>query len=332
MADHRSHSLEVHGPRAGSRSAASPRPAVCAVALVDDTAHPTRPGRSMVRLDGGAFLMGMNHPHARSGDGEGPVHRVRLDPFGIDPTAVTNAAFSTFVDATGHRTTAERRGWSFVFAGVLPASFPPTRGVVRAPWWRQVFGADWRRPEGPQSDVADRTDHPVVHVSWHDAVLFCRWSGLRLPTEAEWEYAARGGLVQQAFPWGNEREPHGAHRMNVWQGRFPADNTMADGYFGTAPVHAFAANQYGLHNMSGNVSEWCGDWFDPHFYWRSQRQNPTGPAHGSVRVIRGGSYLCHPMYCHHDHVAARSHRSPDGTAGNIGFRCVRSGSDCAPTT
>lgn len=279
------------------------------------------PGR-MVQLGGGAFAMGMSHPLGRPGHGEGPVHRVHLDPFAIQSTAVTNAAFAAFVEATGHRTTAERLGWSFVFVGLLPADFPPTRGVIHAPWWRQVFDADWRHPEGPQSDVGDRMDHPVVHVSWHDAALFCRWSGLRLPTEAEWEYAARGGLVQQAFPWGNERAPGGLHRMNIWQGRFPASNTMADGYLGTAPVDAYAPNQHGLHNMSGNVWEWCGDWFHPRAYWRGARRNPAGPAHGSVRVIRGGSYLCHAVHCHHFHVGARSHSSPNGTAGNIGFRCI----------
>jgi len=190
-----------------------------------------------------------------------------------------------------------------------------------------VFGADWRHPEGPWSHVADRLGHPVVHISWHDAQTFCKWAGARLPTEAEWEYAARGGLVQQSFPWGNDREPGGVLQMNIWQGTFPTVNTLEDGYLGTAPVDALPANAYGLHHMSGNVWEWCADWFDPRFCWRSPRRNPIGPAHGRVRVIRGGSYVCHATYCHHFHVAARSHSSAVGTAGNVGFRCVRTAFD-----
>jgi formylglycine-generating enzyme required for sulfatase activity len=159
----------------------------------------------MVRLDGGTFLMGTGDPHGHPADGEGPVHRVRLDPFWIDVVAVSNAAFMAFVNATGHRTSAEQLGWSFVFAGLLPDDFPPTRGVAQAPWWRQVYGADWRHPEGPHSDVGARSDHPVVHVSWHDAQAFCAWTGLRLPTEAQWEYAARGagrsGRSRGATSW-----------------------------------------------------------------------------------------------------------------------------------
>ena len=158
-------------------------------------------------------------------DGEGPVREVELSPFAIEAHAVTNRRFAEFVDATGHMTDAERYGWSFVFAGLLPDSFPDTRGVVDAPWWRQVFGATWRCPEGPQSVIEDRLDHPVVHISWRDAEAFCAWAQLRLPTEAEWEFAARGGLVGKRFPWGDEREPRGEHRMNIWQGTFPTHNS-----------------------------------------------------------------------------------------------------------
>lgn len=277
----------------------------------------------MVRLDGGAFLMGTRDPHGHPADGEGPVHRVHVDPFWIDPTGVPNQAFAAFVDATGHQTTAELVGWSFVFAGLLPDDFPSTRGVAQAPWWRQVFGADWRHPEGPRSNLEGRSGHPVVHVSWHDAQAFCAWVGRRLPTEAEWEYAARGGLVQQAFPWGDRLEPDGTHRMNVWQGRFPGRNTMADGFYGTAPVDAFPPNGYGLYNMTGNVWEWCRDWFDPAYYRHSPVRNPTGPRRGSVRTMRGGSYLCHASYCRRYRVAARSGNSPGSATGNLGFRCVR---------
>jgi len=288
----------------------------------DDRSAPGGRAASMVRVDGGMFLMGTGDPGGHPADGEGPVHRVHVDPFRIDPHTVSNAAFRAFADATGHRTSAELIGWSFVFVGLLPAAHPSTRGLAQAPWWRQVFDASWHRPEGPHSNLDGRDDHPVVHVSWHDAQAYCAWAGLRLPLEAEWEYAARGGLVQRRFPWGDRLEPGGAHRMNVWQGRFPATNTMADGWYGTAPVDAFPPNGYGLHNVTGNVWEWCSDWFDPGFYRHSPTRNPTGPTRGTLRVMRGGSYLCHGSYCRRYRVAARTGYSPGRSTGNVGFRCV----------
>jgi formylglycine-generating enzyme required for sulfatase activity len=199
--------------------------------------------------------MGTADPWTYADDGEGPVHEVSLAPFLIDPTAVTNAQFAAFVAATGYRTDAERFEWAFVFGGLLPDDFEPTRGVAAAPWWRQVYGADWSHPEGPQSNLEDRLDHPVVHVSWRDTTAFGQWSGKRLPTEAEWEYAARGALDGAVFPWGDDLEPDGAHRMNVWQGTFPSQNSLDDGYLGTAPVDAFPPNGFGLYNMTGNVWE-----------------------------------------------------------------------------
>ncbi len=265
--------------------------------------------------------MGDESVWAYPGDGEGPVHEVELDPFGIDRYAVSNARFGEFVASTGYITDAERYGWSFVFGGLLPDDFSETRAVADAPWWRQVYGADWRHPEGPQSTVDDRFDHPVVHVSWNDARAYCVWSGTRLPTEAEWEYAARGGATT-SFPWGDELEPDGEHRMNVFQGEFPIQNTGADGYFGTAPVGAFLPNAFGLYNMTGNVWEWCADWYDPGCYATAPRKNPSGPSAGTRRVIRGGSYICHISYCRRYRVAARQSNDVESSTGNMGFRVV----------
>ena len=252
-----------------------------------------------------------------------PFGRYGWTRSGSARTAVSNAEFDAFVRTTGYVTEAEKYGWSFVFAGLLPDSIPPTRAVTAAPWWRQIYGASWRHPEGLESSVDDRLDHPVVHVSWNDARAYCRWAGARLPTEAEWEYAARGGLEQRRYPWGDELTPDGEHRMNVWQGRFPTLNTLDDGYLGTAPVHAFPPNGYGLHNMTGNVWEWCADWFSAAFHVHGSRRNPKGPRSGTHRVMRGGSYLCHASYCYRYRVAARSANTPDTSTGNLGFRCAR---------
>jgi formylglycine-generating enzyme required for sulfatase activity len=279
-------------------------------------AHPD----TLVDVPAGTFRMGDESVWAYPGDGEGPVHDVTLDAFRIDRFAVTNDAFTRFVDATGWVTDAERCGWSFVFGGLLPDDFPDTRGVVGAEWWRQVFGAQWRHPEGPQSDLDGRGDHPVVHVSWRDASAYCRWTGTRLPTEAEWERAARGGRVGTAFPWGDDLEPNGQHRMNVFQGSFPDRDTGADGFVGTAPVDAFPANDLGLHNVTGNVWEWCADWFAADAYAHHDQHDPRGPHTGEQRVQRGGSYLCHLSYCRRYRVSARYGSQPESSTGNAGFR------------
>jgi formylglycine-generating enzyme len=310
------------------------RPACCAAAREDSGDHPAPPragpgqatatsiaaDTTLVHLPGGSFLMGGDDPDGFPADGEGPIRRVTLSPFRIDRCATSNRKFAEFVDATGYRTDAERYGWSFVFAGELPDAFPDTRGVVEAPWWRQVFGAHWRHPAGPASDLVGRARHPVVHVSWLDAQAYCAWAGARLPTEAEWEYAARGGLEGATFPWGDELEPGGAHAMNVFQGQFPAHDLAADGFTGTSPVDAFAPNGYGLHDTTGNVWEWCADWFSPDYYRSSPREDPPGPPAGDRRVMRGGSYLCHESYCRRYRVAARSSNGPDSSTGNLGFR------------
>jgi formylglycine-generating enzyme required for sulfatase activity len=266
--------------------------------------------------------MGTDDPRGYGDDGEGPVHEVELDGFAVGAHAVTNRQFAAFADATGYRTIAEQLGSSFVFGGLLPDDFPPTQGVAAAPWWRLVEGASWRAPEGPQSHLDGRGDHPVVHVSWLDAQAFCSWGGFRLPTEAEWERSARGGRHQQHFPWGDDLEPGGRHLMNVFQGTFPGDNTGEDGWLGTCPVGTYPANDFGLHEATGNVWEWCHDWFDPAYYGRSPARAPDGPDQGAARVMRGGSYLCHESYCWRYRVDARSANTPDSSAGNIGFRVV----------
>jgi sulfatase modifying factor 1 len=275
----------------------------------------------MVSLPGGVFVVGSDDQFVYPEDGENP-REVELGAFMIDSCAVSNREFAEFVAATAYVTEAERFGWSFVFGGLLPDDFPPTRGVAAAPWWRQVYGADWSHPEGPQSEVGERPDHPVVQVSFNDACSYCAWAGKRLPTEAEWEFAARGGLERATFPWGDELEPGGGHRMNVWQGRFPNENTLADGYFGTSPVDAFAPNGYGLYNVTGNVWEWTADWFDPSFRPEDRRKDPAGPPTGTRKVQKGGSHLCHASYCRRYRVAARQGNEPDSSAGNLGFRCA----------
>jgi len=276
----------------------------------------------MALLPAGEFLMGSEDRLAYPDDGEGPVRRVRVSPFHIDVAAVTNEAFSSFVDDSGYVTEAERIGWSLVFVGFVEDGLQPEPGVGPAPWWRRVAGASWRHPEGPGSSVDGREDHPVVHVTWNDAHAYATDRGKRLATEAEWEYAARGGLAGQPYPWGVELEPDGTHLMNVWQGRFPRSNTCADGYSGTCPVDAFPPNGYGLHNMTGNTWEWCADWFSRAFDSGDRRANPKGPRAGTHKTVRGGSYLSHASYCRRYRVSARSLQPPDTSTGDLGFRCA----------
>lgn len=274
----------------------------------------------MVALDGGTFLMGSNDSTFPA-DGEGPVREVTVSPFWIDKCAVTNTQFKQFVDETGYVTEAEQFGWSFVFHAFVPETVK-TAGIVATPWWRQVFGATWFAPEGIGSTIDARRNHPVVHVSWHDAVAYANWCGKRLPTEAEWEFAARGGLKQKTYPWGNQLTPEGKHRCNIWQGKFPVTNTQQDGYMGTCPVDAFRPNRFGLFNMTGNTWEWCADWFSPTFHQQDTRQDPRGMESGTSKVLKGGSYLCHRSYCNRYRVSARTSNTPDSTTGHMGFRLV----------
>jgi formylglycine-generating enzyme required for sulfatase activity len=282
----------------------------------------------MVRLDGDQFAMGTDSEEGFAQDGEGPVRDVVVDAFYIDKHAITNVEFLEFVRETGHTTDAERYGWSFVFEDFLTneADNHVIDTVEAAPWWAAVEGATWLRPFGPGSNVVedDLLKHPVTHVSWRDARAYAEWAGKRLPTEAEWEYAARGGLEQRRFPWGDDLKPNGEHCCNIWQGDFPRHNTGDDGYLATAPVNEYEPNGHGLYNVSGNVWEWCRDWFSPTYHTTDayDSDNPTGPPDGDQRVMRGGSYLCHRSWCNRYRVAARSKNTPDSSTGNIGFRCV----------
>lgn len=255
-------------------------------------------------LPGGAFVMGTDEglPH------EAPAHAVEVRPFWIDTHELTVAQFAHFVAETGYRTEAERFGWSGVFDEAARA-------------WRTVDGADWRRPDGPGSSAAE--DEPVTQVSWNDADAYARWAGKRLPTEAEWEYAARGGLAGRTYAWGDELRPGGRLLANWWQGRFPDHNTGEDGYSARAPVGRFPPNGHGVHDMTGNVWEWCADWYDPAYYAGSPRRDPRGPASGRSRVLRGGSWLCSENFCSNYRVAGRSEAAPDSGLNNLGFRCVR---------
>lgn len=282
-------------------------------------------GGDMVSLPGGTFLMGTDYLHGFPLDGEGPVRPVTVSPFEIDRFPVTNEEFAAFADATGYRTEAEVFGWSFVFWAHIPAErFEELveDTVAAAQWWCKVPGAFWRQPEGLGSNVRERGRYPVVHVSWNDAQAYAAWASKSLPTEAQWEFAARGGLEQKLYPWGDELTPNGEHRCNVWQGRFPVEDTAEDGYAGSCPVDSFPPNGFGIYSATGNVWEWCADWF--HNSFRAEpAKDPTGPASGQGKVMKGGSFLCHASYCNRYRVAARTSNTPDSSASNIGFRCAR---------
>lgn len=293
----------------------------------DRNAHTSGPNgqeaHDGIDIPAGTFSMGDAFGEGYPNDGETPVHEVALEGFQIDATTVTNSMFAAFIQATGYRTEAEQYGSSAVFHLLSTASTQDILGTAAgALWWLNVRGADWAHPTGPNSNWQDIADHPVVHVSHHDALAYCKWSGRRLPTEAEWEYAARGALHGMRYAWGNDLTPDGEHRCNIWQGTFPKANTREDGHAGTAPVRSFPPNGYGLYEMAGNVWEWCGDWFLPKYYRNSPIHDPQGPTIGAGRVMRGGSYLCHDSYCNRYRVAARTSNTPESSSGNLGFRTV----------
>ncbi|MBI3874903.1 MAG: formylglycine-generating enzyme family protein [Verrucomicrobia bacterium] len=293
----------------------------------------------MAWIPSGTFMMGSNDGQTD----EKPVHEVAADGFWMDKYEVTNEQFEKFVKATGYVTVAERKPDPKDFPGVPADKLVAGSICFRPPevveslrdhmqWWEYVPGANWRHPEGPNSTIVGREKHPVVHVCWFDAAAYAKWAGKRLPTEAEWEFAARGGLTNAAFTWGNEMTPGGKWLANIWQGRFPKENTLNDGFQFTAPGGSFPPNGYGLYDMAGNVWEWCADWYLPEYYATSPKQNPQGPDHSfdpnepgvAKRVTRGGSFLCSDQYCTGYRPAMRMKTSPDTGLQHTGFRCVRS--------
>jgi formylglycine-generating enzyme required for sulfatase activity len=284
-----------------------------------------RSTEEMILLDGGRFYMGTEDKEGFPADGEGPIREVTIDPFYMDRHPVTNEQFREFVQATGYKSEAEQYGWSFVFHTHIPKDQWDRLVDTTAPgvrWWCKVTGAYWARPEGPDTSIDSRLHYPVTHMSHNDALAYSAWAGKRLPTEAEWEYAARGGFEQRIYPWGDELTPNGQHLCNVWQGEFPNIDVAEDGYAGTCPVDAFPTNGYGLQTITGNAWEWCQDWFHPSYHITATRTNPIGPPTGTQRVMKGGSYLCHRSYCNRYRVAARTSNTPDSATTNITFRCV----------
>jgi formylglycine-generating enzyme required for sulfatase activity len=301
-------------------------------------------GPEMVWVPGGTFWRGSDNPKMRDAQ---PTHQVSVDGFWIDRTAVSNEQFARFVEATGYVTVAERTPDAKDFPGAPPENlvagsvvFTPPKGPVpldnHLRWWSYVKGANWRHPEGPASDLQGREHHPVVQIAWEDATAYAKWAGKRLPTEAEFEFAARGGLDRKKYAWGDEFKPDGKWMANIWQGRFPYENTAEDGFRATAPVGSFPANGYGLYDMAGNVWEWCADWYRHDYYAKladgSQPvRNPQGPGDShdpseprtAKRVMRGGSFLCTDQYCTAYEVGARGKGAPDSGTNHVGFRCVR---------
>jgi formylglycine-generating enzyme len=319
----------------------------------DSQSAPGESPADMAWIPGGEFSMGCADPRGQPFGGPDPmrdarpIHPVRVDGFWMDRTEVTNDRFAEFVAATGYVTVAERPPRQEDFPDAPPENLvagslvftPPSDPVPLTNhyvWWNYVVGADWRHPTGPTSSIEGRGNDPVVQIAHEDATAFAAWAGKRLPTEAEWEFASRGGLAGNLYPWGNAFRPGGRHMANTWQGRFPLENTAADGYAAVAPVGRFPANAYGLHDMSGNVWEWCSDWYRHDAYATAfaagkPEHNPIGPAdsfdpqepHEKKRILRGGSFLCSDQYCARYIVGTRGKGEPSSGCNHIGFRCVK---------
>ena len=273
-----------------------------------------------VQIPGGRAEIGTDKPVLQA-DGEAPRRYLTVRPFAIDVVTVTNERFAAFVQETGYVTDAERLGWSFVFYQHLGSQVDQYPRVQNAEWWRRVSGAFWAAPEGVDSNISERLDHPVVHVSHADAQRFAAWSGGRLPSEAEWEHAARGGLQGALFPWGNqEPDDQAFFPCNIWQGDFPSRNTCADGHFSTAPARSFAPNGYGLYNCSGNVWEWCANAYRVSSLKQAAQLTNAVALRDGWRVLKGGSFLCHRSYCYRYRIAARTGNAPDTSTSHIGFR------------
>jgi formylglycine-generating enzyme required for sulfatase activity len=312
---------------------------------------PTRPPgpapEGMVWVPGGWFWMGSDEPMGIDElPNSGPVHRVWVDGFWMDSTEVTNAQFRAFVKATGYQTVAElppdpevlkhalpeHRHIKGPYSGVFspPASCPPLKDCNCNHWWKPVAGACWKRPAGAGSSIEGKDDYPVVHICYTDAAAYAEWAGKRLPTEAEWERAARGGLDRKRYYWGDELRPGGRWMANTWQGKFPCEDTGADGHAGLAPVASYLPNAYGLYDMAGNAWEWCSDWYQPGFdvLPGQERRNPTGPASSGpgepMRVLRGGSYLCADEFCARYRAGGRQPGEVNTGQSHTGFRCVLS--------
>ena len=280
-----------------------------------------RPAPDAVLIPGGASLLGTQNPQIPD-DGEDPMRKTRIKPFRMGATSVTNAQFKAFVEATGYVTEAERFGWSFVFWAQVPESLGATQGVIDTEWWRRVDGANWRDINGPGTMAEHwHPDHPVVQVSWNDARAYADWVGGRLPTEAEWEHAARGGMGDVRFPWGDQ-EPNDTdfQPCNIWQGRFPEVNTAKDGFAATAPAQFYDPNGYGLYNLVGNVWEWTAEAYRIKSLKKHVRQRLAGMK--GYKLSKGGSFLCHKSYCYRYRIAARSGTSPDSATTHQGFRVV----------
>jgi len=274
-----------------------------------DDSRLERPMGRMVHLAGGTFRMGNDYSAYAN---ERPAHEVVVESFWMDEHEVTNRQYEEFVAQTSYITTAEGRGWAFVFDR-------------RSRQWVKRAGADWRHPGGPDTRLDGRADCPVVQVSWYDAQAYAKWAGKRLPTEAEWEYAARAGLRDAEFPWGRDERIDGKYQANYWQGWFPDEDLAADGFDTLAPVKSFGPNRFGLYDVSGNVWEWCSDWYSDDYYADSPARNPAGPTEGDARVQRGGSWLSAENYFPGYRVTARSKRPPEVCYQDVGFRCVRDG-------